>query len=224
MSAYSNVYPHSLDIPPLVEALHPLSSSLVCAPPVSVLQQLRIATAVQHKALEARLPLTHPDLDRQTYVRILEAYYGFHAPLQLRIDAFLGADAREPEREKVATLIRDLHALGLSDADISRLPVCADLPPLDHVGHLFGIQYVMEGATLGGQVLRRLIFGRLGIEAENGAAFLDVYGRDTGRLWKAFLDRLAELDHPDVNPKVVQAACATFACFEQWLARAGVLR
>jgi len=207
----------------LVEATPELSPVSVSAPPSGVLQMLRSATAVQHKTLEARLPLTHPELDLGTYTRIIQAYYGFHAPLQRQIETFLGAEAFDPERQKTPALLKDLHALGLSTAQINALPLCTSLPTLDSEARLLGIMYVMEGATLGGQVLRRIIADRLAIGADNGGEFLDVYGRDTGRLWKAFLKQLAGFDHPELNPQVVDAACATFASFEQWLDRAGVL-
>lgn len=206
----------------MVEATSQLRRSTP-APAVGVLQMLRSATALQHKALEARLPLTHVSLDLPTYRRIIEAYYGFHAALQTRIAQFLAPDALDPEREKVQALIKDLQALGLSDTQIDRLPLCAELPDLDSEARLLGIMYVMEGATLGGQVLRRIIADKLSVDAETGGEFLDVYGRDTGRLWKAFLSRLAGFDHLDHNEDVVQAACATFTCFERWLDRAGVL-
>lgn len=201
------------------------STSTTAAPalPTSVLHMLRAATAAQHRALEARLPLTHPDLDRATYTKIIEAYYGFHAPLQRKIEQFLGPRSTAPERRKIAALIKDLRALGLNDPQIGTLPLCMTLPTLETQAQLLGIMYVMEGATLGGQVLRRIIADRLGIHADSGGEFLDVYGRDTGRLWKAFLKQLADFDHPEHNYQVGDAACATFACFESWLDRAGVL-
>lgn len=185
---------------------------------------LRTATAAQHMALEARLPLTHRDLDQTTYQRIIEAYYGFHVPLQQLMERLSGATAPGCERRKLPALRRDLQALGLSIAQIDALPRCAELPVLETTAQLLGIMYVMEGATLGGQVLRRMIAERLSIQADNGGEFLDVYGRNTGRLWKAFLEQLAAFDYPDHNQQTVDAACATFGCFEAWLDRAGVLR
>jgi heme oxygenase len=185
---------------------------------------LRAATTMQHKALEARLPLTHPDLDRDAYQRIIQAYYGFHVPLQRQIERFHAPQRPQPDRQKVPALLKDLRALGLSDVQIDALPLCADLPPLNSHADLLGVMYVMEGATLGGQVLRRIIAERLSIDADSGAEFLDVYGRDTGRLWKAFLKQLADFDHPDYNQEVVDAACATFTSFARWLERKGVLR
>ena len=190
---------------------------------IPLLQMLRAATAVQHKALEARLPLTRPELDVATYTQVIKAYYGFHLPLQQRLQAFDSVENADTGRLKITALVKDLLALGLTPSQIDALPQCSDLPVLENPSHLLGIQYVMEGATLGGQVLRRIIADRLSIDAASGGEFLDVYGQDTGRLWKAFLKRLADADHPDHNQDVTSAACATFASFERWLERAGVL-
>ncbi|MEN5032650.1 MULTISPECIES: biliverdin-producing heme oxygenase [unclassified Pseudomonas] len=207
----------------MVEITPALRDPCVPAPYASVLQQLRTATAVQHSTLEARLPLTHPQLDFGTYKRIIAAYYGFHLPLQQSMERFLAPQAIDPARQKIPALIKDLHALGLDDLQIQALPLCTELPAIDSVAQLLGVMYVMEGATLGGQVLRRIIANRLGVDADSGGEFLDVYGRDTGRLWKAFLKQLAEFDAPLHNAEVVQAACATFHCFQTWLEQTGVL-
>ena len=207
----------------MVEITPELPGVDVPAPLATVLQQLRTATAARHLALEARLPLTQPRLDPDTYKRIIEAYYGFHLPLQQSMERFLAPRGIDPARQKLPALIKDLHALGLSDTQIHALPLCNALPAIDSVARLLGVMYVMERATLGGQVLRRIIADRLGVDAESGGEFLDVYGRDTGRLWKAFLKQLAEFDTPLHNPEVVKAACATFDCFQDWLERARVL-
>ncbi|WP_345945851.1 hypothetical protein [Pseudomonas sp. 15A4] len=63
----------------------------------------------------------------------------------------------------------------------------------------------------------------MGVDADSGGEFLDVYGRETGRLWKAFLKQLAEFDNPLSNTEVVQSARLTFESFQTWLERAGVL-
>ena len=207
----------------MVEITPELPCADAPAPLATVLQQLRTATAAQHLALEARLPLTHTRLDLDTYKRIIEAYYGFHLPLQQSMQRFLAPQAIDPARQKIPALIKDLHALGLSDTQIHALPQCSELPAIDSRAQLLGVMYVMEGATLGGQVLRRIIAEKLGVDADSGGEFLDVYGRDTGRLWKAFLKQLAEFDTPLHNAEVVQAACATFGCFQTWLGQAGVL-
>lgn len=207
----------------MVEATPALPPAHAPAPVSTVLQMLRTATAAQHQALEARLPFMQPGLDRGAYRRIIEAYYGFHVPLQRHLQRFGDADAIARASQKIPALHKDLQALGLTIEQVDALPLCGSLPTVETEAQLLGILYVMEGATLGGQVLRRLMHEKLGIDADNGGEFLDVYGRDTGRLWKAFLKRLADFDHPAHNAEVADAACATFTCFQNWLQREGVL-
>ena len=203
----------------------PVEAPPVLTPTIAlpVLQWLRVATGASHKSLEDRLPFMRPELDRALYVRLIQAYYGFYRPLERLIAQVDDACPNAGQRRKVPALVRDLTALGLSDAQIQALPLCADLPVITSAPQLLGARYVIEGATLGGQVLRRVVKSALGIEADSGGEFLDVYGRETGPLWKAFLQQLAEADDPQHNAQIVEAACATFSCFEAWLARAGVL-
>jgi heme oxygenase len=209
---------------PLVDAM---TASLPPHSPTArvpvVLQLLREATAAQHKALEDCLPFFSPELDLPLYRRVIEAYYGFHWPLQQAIERFCANDPAILERRKVPALRKDLTALGLSEQQIDALPLCRDLPLLNNRAQLLGLMYVMEGATLGGQVLRRMMKDKLGVEADNGGEFLDVYGSATGARWKAFLAQLAAFDSPEHNPQVVAEARLTFACFHTWLERAGVL-
>jgi heme oxygenase len=207
----------------LIDAISDLRPERTVKPVAPVLQRLREATGASHKSLEDRMPFMRPELDRALYVRLIQAYYGFYAPLEQLIEGVADASPIDRQRQKVPALVRDLQALGLSASDIQALPRCTDLPRIDNAHQLLGTRYVIEGATLGGQVLRRVIKDKLGIEAESGAEFLDVYGRDTGPLWKAFLLQLAEAEDPQHHPQIVEAACATFICFERWLEQAHVL-
>jgi heme oxygenase len=194
------------------------------APVAAVLQQLRDATGAAHRSLEDRLPFMRPELDQAMYVSLIEAYYGFYQPLERLLAQIDDTGVNGSERQKLPALRRDLQALGLSVAQIDSLPRCEHLPVIDNTDQLLGARYVIEGATLGGQVLRRVIKDKLAIEADSGAEFLDVYGRSTGPLWKAYLKQLASSDDPHHNPIVVEAAVSTFTCFERWLEQCGVLK
>ena len=186
----------------------------------SLLEALRTGTGLLHVALEKRLPFFSVRLDADWYRRLLEAYYGFYAP----IEAALYGNGLIPNgfdcllRAKTPTLIRDLNAFGLDDHAINALPRCTRLPTFDSPAACLGALYVLEGATLGGQVLRREMATRLALDSDNGASFLNVYGAETGRRWKEFLDYLGSLslDMP-AKQRAVMAARSTFSGFEQWL-------
>ena len=188
----------------------------------SLLEALRTGTVLLHVALEKRLPFFSDQLDAGGYRRLLQAYYGFYGPME----AALYASGLIPDgydavlRVKTPTLLGDLRALGLNDNAINALPRCTEHPTFDTPAACLGALYVLEGATLGGQVLRREMARRLDIHADNGGAFLDVYGAETGRRWKDFLDYLGRLPlDADAKQRAVDAARSTFSGFEHWLAR-----
>ncbi|QPN47089.1 biliverdin-producing heme oxygenase [Priestia aryabhattai] len=187
--------------------------------PSPLLLALREGTRDCHKSLEARLPFFAANFDAAAYSRLLQAYYGFHAPLEARL-----GDYQEPVRAKTPALTLDLQALHLSAADIDALPLCQALPAIKDEASALGVMYVMEGSTLGGQVLKKAMSERLGLDPASGTGFLDVYGARTGNYWRSFLDRLGHASTaPAAQAATVQAAIETFQCFERWLGQRNVL-
>ena len=189
----------------------------------SLLEALRSGTGVLHVALEKRLPFFSDTLDLERYTRLLSAYYGFYHELENRllhspwhVDGF---DLQQ--RLKTPALGKDLQALGVS---VQTLALCETLPAIHSQAAMLGVLYVLEGATLGGNILRKQMSERLGLEAHNGCAFLYVYGQATGRQWKAFMDFLGSVPlDAQARGETVQAARSTFSCYEHWLERQEVL-
>ncbi|PTT26540.1 biliverdin-producing heme oxygenase [Pseudomonas sp. HMWF021] len=196
----------------------------VYVPPV--LQDLRAGTAELHIALEKRLPFFSDLLDTNAFGRLMQAYYGFYAPLERALldSAAIPADFDLTPRLKAPVLRADLQAMHLPGEAIDSLPLCRSLPVINSSADCLGVLYVLEGATLGGQILRREIAARLSLDADNGAAFLDIYGAATGRRWRDFIEYLGSqaLDAHD-REAVVAAAQTTFSCFERWLESREVL-
>lgn len=192
----------------------------------TVLQDLRAGTAELHIALEKRLPFFSDSLNIETFTRLMQAYFGFYRPLESALgeSGFIPRDFNLTARLKTATLRADLQALGLPTSALDRLPTCATLPVIDSSAACLGVLYVLEGATLGGQILRREIAERLALDADNGAAFLDIYGATTGRRWREFIEYLGSRPmSADERAAVVAAAHSTFSCFERWLESQEVL-
>ncbi|KPW31670.1 Bacteriophytochrome heme oxygenase BphO [Pseudomonas coronafaciens pv. atropurpurea] len=202
----------------------PACSSSVTPP--KLLDALRAETKQLHVRLEKRMPFFSPVLNHALYLRLLQAYYGFYAPLEVALhDSGLVPCALSPdERIKTTVLVKDLRALEMSEHQIGQLPHCMQLPVIDSPGACLGVMYVLEGATLGGQVLRREILKRIGLDEQSGAAFLDVYGVQTGPRWKAFLNYLDNVPRDVVFTEAAAvAAHSTFSCFEHWLGGQEVL-
>ncbi|WP_426139258.1 biliverdin-producing heme oxygenase [Pseudomonas sp. DWP3-1-2] len=188
-------------------------------------QELREATAVAHRSLEKRLPFISVHLDRRLYQRLLEAYYGFYYSIERQLDQVPNLQSANLDgRRKAPVLARDLHALGLPPEGIATLALCTDLPAVENNLQALGVMYVMEGATLGGQVLSRVVQGKLLIGTDSGGAFLDVYGGAADQMWKDVLALLSHVVEPSQRAQVIHSARLTFSSFERWLERSEVLR
>jgi heme oxygenase len=168
----------------------------------------------------------NPGLTLEHYRRHLEALYGFYGPLEALLAQRLAdplPELRVSERWKLPLLARDLLSLGHDDESLACLPQASWLPLLPGVPEALGCCYVLEGATLGGQIiLRHLQRHFVGIPAGD-FAFFRAYGDDVGLMWKAFGEALngASMAEDSLlfDTRVVQGAKDTFDAFERWLRR-----
>jgi len=185
---------------------------------VTRMQALREATRDEHARIERVLPLLDPRLTHARYTRVVEAFYGFYAPLEpaiARAAAAEGAALALAQRAKLPLLVTDLRALGATPAEIDAVPRCRDLPVLDSASHALGILYVIEGATLGGQIIRKHLRDSLEIDATSGAAFFTGYGATTGAMWTCFVDHVNRSTNIDTDA-ALRAAAHTFQTMTQW--------
>src|SRR3954447_20368980 len=141
-----------------------------------LLHRLRTETREVHQALERDLDLTQTASTIANYRRLLERFYGFYQPFEpAAIDALPSKlhSFFEPRR-KVPKLVKDLQFLGSRPEDVE---ICSRVPALNGVEVLGGF-YVMEGATLGGQLISRHLEQALGLKDGKGYAFFSSYGSE----------------------------------------------
>lgn len=187
----------------------------------SALDRIRYETRALHQQIEGIVPLLQSDSDEQTYRAYLEKLLGFHRPLEPVLFARAGLrelGIRRAEREKAPGLARDLLALGLSPEELSRLPRCRVLPRVPSLSAALGCCYVLEGATLGAQLIHRELSTRLPDTMSRASSYLRCYGTETSRMWKAFC---AALEHHgqqgEEQAEMAEAARATFTALRAWL-------
>lgn len=192
---------------------------MVTAPTTApdLLARLKAETRADHDAIEAALDLAGGGLTRDRYRRTLERFYGFYRPLEaglLVAGAWAGCGLDPADRQKAPLLAADLRALG---ADPDALPDCPRLPSHATAASAFGVLYVLEGATLGGQVVSRHLRPTLGITTEAGGRFFRGYGERTGEMWQAFRSSLVAFAAGSENDdEIAAAAIATFRTLRLW--------
>jgi heme oxygenase (biliverdin-IX-beta and delta-forming) len=186
-----------------------------------ILKRLKQATSERHAALEDQLPLLDSRLSRENYRQLLGRFFGYYAPLEIRLLALPWRDETGfdyTDRHKTARLEQDLIALGETPGTLARLPRCQDLPEAASLSNLLGCLYVIEGATLGGHIITRHLQANLGLTPETGASFFNGYGAQTGAQWQTFCTMLTDLaERTGGDEEIIATANRTFETLEQWL-------
>ena len=186
--------------------------------PTSLAARLRSETRADHLRVERRL-LTGGWLDDPVRYRMLVGrLYQLHVHLEQAVerfrDAFTGLDLDSRARSRL--LLADLASLG------SEMGERGDEASLEFASpaSVLGALYVVEGSTLGGQVIAELLRRRLGVDASNGAAGFDPYGAETVARWAQFTGYLGSwVENPD---DVVTGARDLFEYYEAFVLKAPV--
>jgi heme oxygenase len=122
------------------------------------------------------------------------------------------------DRFKNKILKKDLCLLGLKPEHFTQLKYCSDLPTLINEGQLLGYFYVMEGATLGGQILLPIIDKIFSPSARKANLYFSGYGDNTRTKWQEFSDHLNKYSkNHHVVLDAIDTAIATFTSFDKWL-------
>ena len=178
--------------------------------------RLRTATEAHHRAIESSIGLAASE---DAHRRMIAAFHGFICPWEQE----LGRLRCEPiqalilSRLKTHRLAADLQSFGLTIHEIALLPVCMDLPDLSTCSNALGSMYVLEGATLGGQIISRHCERVLGLSDGIGYSYFQGYQGETGAMWRAFGETVEEHSSASANDAIVQSACDTFDKLHAWL-------
>ena len=180
----------------------------------SILAQLKARTAHQHQQTEDGVDLMRDDFSLAEYKNLLVRFYAFYKPYE---EKMRDAQAKHPidfnyqERLNTPKLFNDLKNLGMTESEISGIETFKDLPALDSPEKIFGSLYVIEGSTLGGQYISRHLKEKFDLDETNGIAFFSGYGKDTGKMWKAFRAAItAFAETSESHEEIIKSANATF--------------
>ncbi|WP_068774909.1 biliverdin-producing heme oxygenase [Paenibacillus sp. FJAT-26967] len=160
-------------------------------------------------------------LTLEEYRTYLEKFYGFVTPAEQAITALpewdeLGFDIGS--RMKSPLLEQDLIELGLKRADLNNLASCNEIPDLSTLPRALGYLYVLEGSTLGGQLITRQLKQFLPVTPESGGRYFSSYGTDLRTKWLEFRELLEqEAVTAGQQEEVLSAAKQTFILLNQWL-------
>ena len=181
---------------------------------------LKNETKVNHQQLEKSLVKQMRLINtREEYVKLLQVFYGYFGALEEKINEFILPHHLEEEhqfqRRKTKNIAEDIDVYGGS---IPEKATDKDLPEITNHLQAFGALYVIEGSTLGGKVIAKMMQRQMEMDAKEGFSFFHGYGDETESRWASFKELLNNQATDIIEKeKVVKAADETFAKFQMWI-------
>ncbi len=193
----------------------------------SILKEIKHATRNHHDDIEKNKltkAIIQNTITQEEYIKLLSKFYGFYQacePQLLHDSLWQEYQFDIQERKKTPLIAQDLHFFGFAQSEIQQLESCQKTPALQTQAQKIGFLYVIEGSTLGGQVLGRQLKQSLGLEAQKGASYFNSYGKQNLKdMWEGFQNLLLEFadKNPDKEQEIILSAQDTFQKLDEWLA------
>jgi heme oxygenase len=151
------------------------------------------------------------------YVALLNDFYGYFGGLEQQIERYVNTSNMTDynDRRKTAAIAEDIEALG---GIVPPIASGHELPEISNYLKALGALYVIEGSTLGGKIISKMVQQHLQLDGTAGLSFFSSYGDNTEQMWERFKD---VLNHTPASPQeeeiITEAANQTFSKFKNWL-------
>lgn len=181
-----------------------------------ILERLKSETRMAHQSLEKMLvPKIKNIVTALQYNSLLQMFYGFYYPLEQSINNYID-DSIIPDynkRRKAGTILKDINSINAA----AELPLCTDMPEVTNTSQALGALYVLEGSTLGGQVICQMLEKNLDLPDGKALTFFTGYGIETQTMWQSFVKEInhymATVGNSD---DMVASANDTFIKINNW--------
>jgi len=176
---------------------------------------LKEFTAFNHRQLEGKIISQIRAIKKPAdYLKLLSLFYVFFGALEIQVKKHLhkGFLPDGKERRKTALLLEDFDQLGVKNV---MLP--GNKTAIFIKAHLqaIGALYVMEGSTLGGQAISKMIAKQL--SSDTGMRFFNGYGLQTATMWESFKNTIDKKNFEQADEKIIiDAANETFKKFSNY--------
>jgi len=182
-----------------------------------LIEKLREATQHRHKELdEAIMPYLKNIRFINDYVQLLIAFYGFFKPVYDKIDSHLILSFLPDynTRRKPDSILQNLASLHRYEIIEN---IAGQIPAISNNASAFGALYVMEGSTLGGLMIKKMLSDTLSL-SDAQLSFFAGYGKQTRERWNYFVQALNGFTaNPAEEQAAITSANDTFLHFKNWL-------
>jgi len=180
-------------------------------------ETLKEETKDLHVALEkAMVPMIRNIRVNEDYIQVLQLFYSYFGGLEKKLATVAALNVPDyAHRRKKEAIAKDIISLG---GTVPELTPNLHLPAIENELQAWGALYVMEGSTLGGLHISKMIAKHLDLQNGTSLAFFDGYGDHTNSMWESFKSAMDQkITSPEEQAIVVQSANDTFTAFKSWI-------
>jgi heme oxygenase (biliverdin-IX-beta and delta-forming) len=179
--------------------------------------QLKEQTKVNHQLLEKKMVAQIKSIrTKEDYAKLLSLFYSFFGGLEVAMDNYPDESflPDQEHRRKSMSLVNDIVEL---DGTLPAIAEEKKLPKITSHLQTIGAMYVMEGSTLGGRQISKMISQQLNLPMNIGLSFFEGYGDQTENMWNAFKRAIDKMQlSPEEEAIIIDAANDTFLQFSNW--------
>lgn len=177
---------------------------------------LKTKTKGSHDQLEELMfvhEIMNKTLSLDQYKTLLATNYLVHAAIESKIhqalDENTASQVGADQRYKLSALIKDLEEAGISKDELDQIDIT--IPNYEYSpAAALGAMYVLEGATMGGQVIQKKLRATPAFEGLN-LNYYTIYGDNLMLNWKNFVGVLNTAVPESDYEQVVNSAAETFS-------------
>ena len=182
---------------------------------MTVAEILKKETDTEHQRLEKEMyvqEIFNGRLSFSQYCELIEINYIVSSSIEPEIHRALPAHLQNElnivARNKISALEKDRNLLGFYNAIANK----ADQQQYENIAEALGAMYVMEGATLGGNVIAKQL-RKIDALKDQPFYFYTIYGQQLRANWMSFIEILnREVSQEDL-PACIDSAKKTFDYF-----------
>ncbi|WGL59763.1 hypothetical protein QEJ31_14620 [Pigmentibacter sp. JX0631] len=177
---------------------------------------LKLETSKIHKEVEFLVKINSPQPALSDYIDYIVVMYKIIAPLEkiaLKYFEFESSFPKTTKKNKTQKLKLDLDSL---DIDLNKINFSIFVPEINSFAELLGCLYVVEGSSIGSQIICKKLYSLYGEELKNKMNYLNGFGRDSFKNWIYFIEYLENYTtlFPDKKNIIIRSALETFNCFK----------
>ncbi|WP_010522658.1 biliverdin-producing heme oxygenase [Aquimarina agarivorans] len=183
---------------------------------MTIFDHLKLATKTQHQSVEKVLIGELKNLQNaKDYANLLHRLYAFYAPVEAQLQNIINENFM-PDiklRQHMHRILQDLSILGYPIKPID----CNETLQITTPSYGLGVLYVIEGSTLGGQIISAMLIKQLNLNDATAISYFSSYKDQTLPMWKQLKSEVLASQEELNEHQIVSGAKDTFDMLRQWL-------